>query len=75
MSLHFRTEFGEITAVFESQGDVRTERVIAKGKTLTEAVENLARRFAELQNMALEEMYECGVVRTERTEQPEGPMS
>lgn len=70
MRLLFHAKDGKVTAVFEvgegEGGADWIERVSAAGETLTEAVENLIERFAELQQYAIEEMRSHGVVRTER---------
>jgi hypothetical protein len=57
-------------AAIEHNTCMTTEIVLAKGKTLTEALENLMVRFSELRQLALQELRAKEFVRTEKaTEQ------
>ncbi len=52
MRIEISTSGGEVTAAaVETQ-----ELILAKGKTLTEAIENLMRRFGELRDLTLQEL-------------------
>lgn len=70
MKIEISTTSDEVmAAAVESNNFTTSEVVIAKGKTLTEAIENLMLRFGELRNLALQELRDKAFVRTEGAEE------
>jgi hypothetical protein len=58
VNIRIEAEAGSIVATFACNGD----SVSASGVTLTDAVKNLALRFKQLQEAALEEMLRHGFI-------------
>ncbi len=65
MKIYLHVGEGGVEATFEIYENGILERVCARGPTLTEAVENLVVRFKQLQDAALHEMVNQGVIRVE----------